>query len=391
MVKIGVSELASVHQALQTWLLEHAYDLWWTRGADHARGGFHERLRLDATPTDEPRRARLHPRQMFAYGRAAELGWSGPAAVAVAHALRFFLSHYRRADGLFRTCVTPDGEPLDERAVLYDQAFALLGLAAAFATLGDDWHRSAAHELHDTLRARLAHPIAGFEESSPPVVPLTANSHMHLLEASLAWQEVDEDPCWRALAAQLVELALTRLIDPRSGALRELFTPDWQPVTGEQGEIIEPGHHFEWASLLLQYAVRNQDPRPVRAALRLIEIGETRGVDPARGVAVDAVTEKASAPGAQARLWPQTERLRAACIAAEVTGHEWYLRPALEATRTLLRYLDTPVRGLWRDRMSPRGSFLEEPAPASSFYHVVGAAAALARLVRIRPWLKTNK
>jgi mannose-6-phosphate isomerase len=59
-------DLASANQALLTWLATRAYELWWTCGADQARGDFHERLHLDATPTDEPRRARLHPRQVFA-------------------------------------------------------------------------------------------------------------------------------------------------------------------------------------------------------------------------------------------------------------------------------------------------------------------------------------
>jgi len=39
----------------------------------------------------------------------------------------------------------------------------------------------------------------------------------------------------------------------------------------------------------------------------------------------------------------------------------------------LQKYLATDVPGLWRDRMNPDGSFVEEPAPASSFYHIVGA------------------
>ena len=56
---------------------------------------------------------------------------------------------------------------------------------------------------------------------------------------------------------------------------------------------------------------------------------------------------------------------------------------ALEAIQTLMRYFETPVRGLWRDRLSVAGTFIVEPAPASSFYHIVGAALALERLVRV--------
>ena len=43
--------------------------------------------------------------------------------------LKYFLAHYRRPDGLFRTLVAADGAVLDERAYLYDQAFVLLALA----------------------------------------------------------------------------------------------------------------------------------------------------------------------------------------------------------------------------------------------------------------------
>jgi mannose/cellobiose epimerase-like protein (N-acyl-D-glucosamine 2-epimerase family) len=390
-VPLGFTELASAHQTLRSWLTGHAYELWWTHGADHARGGFHERLRQDATPTDEPRRGRLHPRQMFAYARAAELGWAGNAARAVEHALDFFLRHYRRSDGLFRTCVAPDGAPRNDTPVLYDQAFALLGFASAYAALRQSRVRALAHELHDTLHAQLAHPAAGFEESVPRVLPLTANSHMHLLEASLAWRELDEDPRWGRLAAHIVELALERFIDPGSGVLHEFFDADWRPMTGAHGRIIEPGHQFEWAGLLIRHTGQHAHSRITQAALRLLEIGESRGVDRNRRVAVDALADESAAAGGQARLWPQTERIKAACIAAELTGHASACRVALEATHTLARYLDTPMPGLWRDRMSESGTFLDEPAPASSLYHLVGAVAELERFVRNDAWHKTNK
>ena len=36
-------------------------------------------------------------------------------------------------------------------------------------------------------------------------------------------------------------------------------------------------------------------------------------------------------------------------------------------------FLDVPLRGLWRDKMHYDGTFLSEPAPASSFYHIACA------------------
>jgi mannose-6-phosphate isomerase len=178
---------------LREWIAK-AYELWWRNGADHVRGGFHERLHQDGSPVYEPRRARVHPRQAFAYAHAARLGWAGPSARAVEHALTYFINRYRRDDGFFRALVSPEGEILDESVVLYDQAFALLGLAAGHAALRDVYWREAAFALHDAVRARLGHPGIGFYESTDRTAPLSSNSHMHLLEASLAWAELDGDP-----------------------------------------------------------------------------------------------------------------------------------------------------------------------------------------------------
>jgi mannose-6-phosphate isomerase len=109
----------------------------------------------------------------------------------------------------------------------------------------------------------------------------------------------------------------------------------------------------------------------------LIEIGEGPGVDPARGVAINQLLDDMSVHDAQARLWPQTERIKAHVLA----GNDG---KAAAATLGLLRYFDTPVKGLWRDRLNADGSFVQEPAPASSFYHVVCAILEIDRAVRTR-------
>lgn len=96
-----------------------------------------------------------------------------------------------------------------------------------------------------------------------------------------------------------------------------------------------------------------------------------------RDVAVDALNEDMTIRSSRARLWPQTERLKAALFLHRGDGEDSYLAHALAAAQTLWRYLDTPTRGLWRDKLTPTNRFIEEPAPASSLYHIVGAVAAL--------------
>ena len=56
---------------------------------------------------------------------------------------------------------------------------------------------------------------------------------------------------------------------------------------------------------------------------------------------------------------------------------------AADAADALMRYLDCPIPGLWRDRIDAQGNVVDEPAPASSFYHLVAAIAEISALARL--------
>jgi mannose-6-phosphate isomerase len=122
-------------------------------------------------------------------------------------------------------------------------------------------------------------------------------------------------------------------------------------------------------------------PDARRAAQRLITIGENPGSAGGRGVAVNALGDDLSVHDDAARLWPQTERIKAGAAYAAASGAPEGWRIANRGAEALLRFLDTPIPGLWRDRMQPDGAFVDEPAPASSFYHIVCAIAELDRAV----------
>jgi len=367
---------------LKHWAAEEAFPLWWSKGADHENGGFHEKLAQDGTPVILPKRARVQPRQIYSFGKAAGLGWTGDAAAAVRHGLDFYLPNYRRPDGLFRTLVAPDGKALDETVAFYDQAFALLGLHTAYGALGKDrTYLDQARQLMAEWSKTRKHPVIGFEEASPRVVPLCSNPHMHLFESCQAWFEADPEGPWGGVADEIAKLALSYLIDAKSGALREFFDGNWQPMPGESGRIVEPGHQFEWAWLLMRWGTVRGDGQMITAARRLIEIGETFGTDD-RNVAFFSLFDDFTPHDKRARLWAQTERLKAHCLAAELTGDSKHWDKAVEAAKGLELYFDVAVPGLWRDVLNPDGSFVEEPAPASSFYHIICAIAEFDRCVK---------
>jgi mannose/cellobiose epimerase-like protein (N-acyl-D-glucosamine 2-epimerase family) len=369
-----VPQARQMYGRLVHWLVDDAYPLWATDGFDSVHRTFNERLVPGAAVPDEPRRARVQTRQVYAYSRAGSLGWRGDARSLVVAGLGFFTRHYLRADGLFHTLVAPDGTLRDDRALLYDQAFALLALASCQEVLGPAEHIiSRGVELRSRLIESMHRPSGGFDSGIPDRMPLLSNPHMHLFEAALAWKAISPDPAWGALADEICGIALKHFIDPHTGALAEVFDEHWRPLgQSTPGQAIEPGHQFEWAWLLLCQDDSPESPTR-RAALRLFEIGENHGVR--GGIAINSLGLDLRVMDPAARLWPQTERLKAASRLGALTGEERYWNSALGAAQGLWRFLDHGAHGLWHDKIDREGKFVVEPAPASSFYHIICAIA----------------
>jgi len=365
-----------LHEQLSDWLIQDAYPVWADWGFDREHGAFHEKLTAAGPVQHVPRRARVQTRQIYAYSVAPGLGWKGGSESLVTPALDFFMRRYRRRDNLFSTLVHHDGRLADERADLYDQAFALLALASCQQLLGPRAGIvDAGVGLRGTLLEVLRRPGGGFDCGPGESPPLRSNPHMHLFESALAWSAVSDDPGWRALADELGELALRRIIDPRHGGLHELFDGQWRPLPPQPGQAIEPGHQFEWAWLLLNFDA-SPGSRARQAALRLYQIGVDHGIN-ADDVVINALKDDLSVHDGAARLWPHTEWLKAAARLARLTGEARYWQDAQRAARTLLRFFENRPRGQWWDKLSADGKWVEEPAPASSFYHIVCSIAEL--------------
>jgi mannose-6-phosphate isomerase len=107
--------------------------------------------------------------------------------------------------------------------------------------------------------------------------------------------------------------------------------------------------------------------------VRLIGVAEQHGVR--QGVTINVLLSDLSVQDAEARLWPQTERLKAN---ARLAISRPQCRSAVVASgEALLRYLALEPPGLWHDRLTVAGTFVTEPSPASSLYHIVAACLEL--------------
>ena len=369
--------------SLQAWMRDEVVPYWWTHGFDREHGGFFELLNADGTPVERARRARLTARQIYSFAVARELGWSGACREAVEHGLTFLLGYLVTEAGEVVSSVDPFGAVQDCGPNLYDDAFVLFSLATVIEVFGRDGRLEAvARRIAERMVATRKDASGAFRDGDGPFL---ANPMMHLTEAFLAWVEsgADEDGYWRGRAAEIIDVARDRMIQPDLGVIPEVFAADWAPVPDGQGLLVEPGHQFEWGWLLARWSVMTGDPAPFAEAMRIACTAETHGIA-GDGIVFEAVDEHMRPRDRSARLWPQAERAKFWHAVAHhpfASGDERAEAPGRRdaALTALAAFAEGAPSGLWRETRLERGGFANEPTRASSLYHIICAAVVVNR------------
>jgi mannose/cellobiose epimerase-like protein (N-acyl-D-glucosamine 2-epimerase family) len=358
--------LATIKEHATQWLFKAAAPLW--AGAGVLEGGmFAERLSLEGAPqTAMNRRLRVQMRQIYSFCTIGRLGWDGPWREVANKAMSVLVQSGINKDGTFVHLYGPDGAVIDRSLDLYDHAFGLFALAHAGRALDKPEYFDHAAKLRDLMMQKWWRAEGGFWEGE-----------LHMFEAAVINFEVTGDQVWQDLADRLYELFVGRFFDAQSGAVTEYFDQNWGRLPAGEGDIVEPGHCLEWAWL---FDVGVAEGRGASVADALSGFARQHGIDRQKGVAINEVYLDGRVRDGGARLWPQTERLKAA-----IARHARINTPETEAEiinayRGLWLYLDMPVKGVWRDRLNADGTWVEEAAPASSFYHIVCALDQLLRM-----------
>ena len=369
--------VTAAHAAFRRWLFETALPFWADVGCDQGLGasslGAHELLDREGKPgLPGFKRLRVQARQLVVFSQAALLGWE--EGLAPAHAIYGFMTGHVR-DGLWARRLSRDGGVLDPAADLYDLAFILLALAWYARLTGSAEPMARAERLLDWMDREMAHPAGGYANCWPAEPGWRQqNPHMHLLEALLALFETSGEPAHAMRAEAMVDLFRSRLFDPGTQTLGEFFNEDWSAADGAAGMQVEPGHQYEWIWLLSEAdRLLGTDTRAERALL--YGFCERHAVDAATGLVRDVLMRDGRVRQGTARLWAQTEALRAHAVmggAAEI--------PRLVAN-LLDRYFAHPVAGAWIDQLDAGFAPASDSIPASSFYHIVTGFVALDGLV----------
>ncbi len=369
-------------------LCEELLPLWHERGLDRERGGFHDCLTLELEPRPEPhKRLLVQARQLWVFSHVARLGGPEFCLGAARHGYRFLQKYRDDRHGGWYLTATPEGQPANRRKDTYVHAFVLLALTEYARATGESGPLEEAATTFELMQRHLGHPTAGgfYEAAQEDWTPLGGarrqNPHMHLLEALLSLHSATGGAGTLEVARDLVALFRDRFFDRGSGALAEHFDEDWRRAEGEPGELVEPGHQFEWVWLL--HAAAEVDPslRLKGETEQLFRFADAYGVDREAGGVYDAIDRDGRVLRAAKRLWPQTEYVQARA-ARVLAGGGAAEREALE--QALAHCFERYVRpgGGWHEQLDREGRVISQELRATSVYHIVQALTDAVRALQ---------
>ena len=375
---------------LEFLLIKIILPYWENNGIDFNKGGFYEFLNTSGKGFGEIRRTRLIARQIYSFSEGFALGWEGPVEKVIKHGLDFFIKHKMITNsGRLAKSINLKNSELNFSHDLYDYAFFLFCLAeisnrAKFKDFAEEYAQKTLSHLELNWR----HPKIGFLEDPINSFFLKSNPHMHMLEACLHWEIKGDSRVhqFREIADEIVELAISKFIDPEKGFLYELFNKDWSIPDKQEFLMIEPGHQFEWGYLLLKWSLLRDNYKVYKYAKNLIDIGENFGISNKNSSVVNSINKNLSFEDANCKIWPQTERVKVwSLIFGNHKKFDYGLEESSNSLTKSINNLNIFLKkkeneALWEEILDLNGDFIKMPNKASSLYHIVCAISNLNKI-----------
>lgn len=300
-----------------------------------------------------------------AYLRYRDAAYLEMADRAYADLVTNFLD--REHGGLFWS-IAADGKVLRDRKQVYGQAFAIYALTEYHRATGRKPALDHAIAIFRLLEAHAREPRHGgyleaFSRTWAPIAdmrlsevdlnePKSQNTHLHVMEAYTNLLRAWPDPALRRAQLDLLEVMLTKIVNPTTAHLGLFFAHDW----ALRSDRISYGHDIEAAWLFTEAAQVLGDATLLKRiqtlAVRIADVTLAEGID-----ADGAIFNEGSPAGltdTNKEWWPQAEAVVGFLNAYAIGENEQHLRAALRCwdfidQRLIDRQHGEWLRGVTRD------------------------------------------
>jgi mannobiose 2-epimerase len=344
-------------------LRENILPFWIAHVMNRPAGTFHGHITNElAVDLAAERGALLTARILWTYARAfgqyRDAAYREMADFAHADLMKL---HHDAAHGGFYWSINADGTVRRDRKQVYGQAFAIYALSEYHAATGLRAPLDQAIGVFRLLEQHAREPQFGgyleaFQRDWSPSAdmrlsdvdqndPKSQNTMLHVMEAYTRLLNVWPDAGLRAALQALVEVMITRIVDPRTAHLGLFFTHDWKPTSRK----ISYGHDIEAAWLLTRAAAAINDATltaRVRAlTLKIADVTLAEGTD--TDGAIFNMGDHTGIIDDTREWWPQAEAVVGFIDAWQLSGEDKYLAAAAHTWDFIDRNLVDRKHGEW--------------------------------------------
>jgi mannobiose 2-epimerase len=340
---------------LRDHLLTRILPFWERYSVDKDYGGFITHLARDGSITDDSAKYLvMQTRMIYSLATGVSLGGPPQWLNLARQGAGFFLRHFRdpEHDGWFWS-VDRQGSPTQADKRAYGHAFAIYGLSEYGRIAKDAQAIASASHTWSLVSERLwdAEHEGVFEACDREWMPTdrghSMGTHLHILEALLALNDAACANRYWPQICTIADLIAGRMVEPQHRCALEKFHPDWTPNAELSRGLIDYGHNFEAAWLLLR--VDQLDPTPAyrETARGFLDYAIRFGLDTTYGGIFSHGPLAAPATVRIKVWWVQTEALVSLLLGFLVFGDERYWDAFRNLISFCMRCLHDPEYGEW--------------------------------------------
>lgn len=396
---LGSAQAASIKQFAREFRLQLAAKIlpyWLDTALDMTNGGYV--LADDGKGKSVAKDKQLvgQARVVWTFSHAHLKGYSTAShdyLKAAEHGYRFLIKHFLDpVHGGYYWKTDLAGTPVNDRKILYGQAFVIYALVEYHRASGSkealqhamDLYRAVQNHTHDREHPGwfehhtrdwqlIARPEPGCEVEIPGLK--SANAHLHLMEALAELHAVTRDVSVRQSLEESLRINTTYFY-PRD-ANKSCFhrQPDWKAVADPKSAGLSYGHNVEFAWLMIraeQILVRAPSWKHFQAH---VDHALKYGYDQERGGLYNRGEGDQPATQKDKVWWVQAEMLAALTDGFVHKPSAEYARSLESLLDFITKYQADPRDGIWRDTVAEDGGE-KNPAKAHNWkanYHDVRA------------------